>query len=236
MDRRAAAAAADLFVADLGTAVVFTTGDVFPVVTESSTVPSVLKNDLALSALAQLPKTLRTWSRAFAINQLRQKGSRIGCARRQAAEEEVTVFVSVAEVAEELAVLVLPKVMVSVAVPPPLIVTSDTTTTAVDVLSKVSLDTEGRVGRFVVDKMVEVFAGVNVLEGRNDVTEVDEQRLVVLKPKFPIAKSQILRLGRDAADAISESAVNVGLGVRLMTLRNGDVVPIWLLFKGSRHQ
>jgi hypothetical protein len=156
---------------------------------------------------------------------------------------EVAVSLLLAEVAEGLAVFVLPDVMTSVATPPLLFVTSDTTTTVVDVLASMSLDGEGRVGRFVADKIVEEFGGVDIFRGTTKVAVVDEQTFVVLKLKFPLANSQAVRLARGARAslyAISGSVrpmkglpANVELGVRVVPFIKGAVVPISVLFGGT---
>lgn len=114
---------------------------------------------------------------------------------------EVAVFVPLAGVAEAFATLVIPGGTVAVAMLPSLPVTSDTTTIVVDVLSAVSLDDKGRVGKSVVDKMVEVFAGINVSEETIVVEVLDGHILVVLKLKFPVPPSHMVRLVRDAIAA-----------------------------------
>jgi hypothetical protein len=132
-------------------------------------------------------------------------------------------------VAEVFAVLAVPEDTVSVATPPSLLVTSDTTTTVVDVLPAVSRGGEGKVGRFVVDKMVEMFAGVDVFEETIDAAVVDEQILVVLKPKFPVANSHMIKLVEGAAAAlyaISGLPINVAPDTRVVFLINGEIVPI----------
>ena len=55
-----------------------------------------------------------------------------------------------------------------------LFVTSDTTTTVVDVLCAVSLDSEGRVRKVVLESMVEIFVVVIVLNGTMNVVVVEE--------------------------------------------------------------
>ena len=92
-----------------------------------------------------------------------------------------------------------------------LFVASDTTTTVVDVLCAVSLDSEGKVGKFVVDNMVEVFASVNVFEGTMDVGAVDEQMLAELKPKCPLRKLQMVRFVEGATTASSAMSGSVRL-------------------------
>ena len=77
------------------------------------------------------------------------------------------------------------------------LVASDTTTTVVDVLSVVSLGSEG-VGRFAVDMTVEVLASVDVVERTKDVGPESEQLFVELKPVFPTAKLQMVMLVGDA--------------------------------------
>jgi hypothetical protein len=125
------------------------------------------------------------------------------------------------------------------------LVTSDTTTTVVDVLSTASLGSEA-VGRFVVGMMVEVFAGVDVVEGTMDNGPESEQPYVELKPMFPTAKLQMVVLMGDAAGALSatsgllvfvEPSVRVELLIRVggpLTLAD-DVVPISALSSGSEH-
>lgn len=144
--------------------------------------------------------------------------------------------VLVAEVVNGLAVLVLPDVMVSVATPPLLPVTSDTTTTVVDVPASMLVDCEGGVGRFTADEIVEEFAGVGIFKG----AVVDEQTFVVLILKFPLANSQTVRDARAALYAISASvrprkglSVSIGLGVRVVLFIKGAVVSIFVLFGGS---
>ena len=82
------------------------------------------------------------------------------------------------------------------------LVASDTTTTVVDVLSMVSLESGG-VGRFVVGMTVEVLASVDVVERTRDVGSESEQLFVELKPVFPIAKLQMVMLVGDARGVLS---------------------------------
>ena len=125
------------------------------------------------------------------------------------------------------------------------LVTSDTTTTVVEVLSTVSLESEG-VGRFIVGMMVEVFASIDVVEGTMDVGPESEQPYVELKPMFPTAKLQMVVLVGGAAgflSAISGLLVFVAPSARVEPLiRAGgpwtlavDVVPISALSSGSEH-
>jgi len=125
------------------------------------------------------------------------------------------------------------------------LVTSDTTTTVVEVLPTVSLESEA-VGRFVVGMMVEVFASADVFEGVMDVGPESVQPYVELKPMFPMAKLQMVVLVRDAAgilSAISGLLVFVAPRARIEPLiRAGgpwtladDVVPIPSLSSGSEH-
>ena len=117
---------------------------------------------------------------------------------------DVVVLVLCTKVAEAIGVLV----------------TSDTTTTVVDVLSTASLESEG-VGRFVVSMMVEVFARVDVVEGTKDVGPESKQLYVELKPMFPTAKSQMAVPVWDAAgvlSAISSLSVFVASGARVEPL------------------
>jgi membrane associated rhomboid family serine protease len=126
-----------------------------------------------------------------------------------------------------------------------MLVTSDTTTTVVDVLSTVSLESEA-VGIFVVGMMVEVFASVDVVEGTIDVGPESEQPYVELKPMFPTAKLQMVVLVGGAAgvlSAISGLLVFVAPSARVELLIRaggpwtlaGDVVPISALSSGSEH-
>jgi len=125
------------------------------------------------------------------------------------------------------------------------LVTSDTTTTVVEVLSTASLESEG-VGRFIVGMMVEVFASIDVVEGTMDVGPESEQPYVELKPMFPTAKLQMVVLVGGAAgflSAISGLPVFVAPSARVEPLiRAGgpwtlavDVVPISALSSGSEH-
>ena len=125
------------------------------------------------------------------------------------------------------------------------LVTSDTTTTVVEVLPTVSLESEAA-GRFVVGMMVEVFASADVFEGVMDVGPESVQPYVELKPMFPMAKLQMVVLVRDAAgilSAISGLLVFVAPRARIEPLiRAGgpwtladDVVPIPSLSSGSEH-
>jgi hypothetical protein len=125
------------------------------------------------------------------------------------------------------------------------LVTSDTTTTVVDVLSTVSLESEA-IGRFVVGMMVEVFASVDVVEGTMDVGPESEQPYVELKPMFPTAKLQMAVLVGDAAGALgamSDLLVFVAPSERVeLLVRAGgpwaladDVVPISASSSGSEH-
>jgi hypothetical protein len=123
------------------------------------------------------------------------------------------------------------------------LVVSDTTTTVVDVLYKVPLG-GGRVGRFVVGMMVEMFASVDACERTMDVGPVGEQLRVRLKPTVPTTKLQVVTLGGDAAgvlDAASGLPVFVVPRARVellaraggcRTLAN-DVVSTSALFSGS---
>jgi hypothetical protein len=100
------------------------------------------------------------------------------------------------------------------------LVTSDTTTTVVDVLSTVLLESE-RVGRFVVDMMVEMFASVDVVEETVGVSPESKQLYVELKSMFPTAKWQMVVLVWDAAgvlSAISGLPVFVAPGARVEPL------------------
>ena len=126
-----------------------------------------------------------------------------------------------------------------------MLVTSDTTTMVVEVLSTMSLESEA-VGRFVVGMMVEVFASVDVVEGTMDVGPESEQPYVELKPMFPTAKLQMVVLVGDVAgvlSAISGLLAFVARSARAEPLiRAGrpwtladDVVPISALSSGSEH-
>jgi membrane associated rhomboid family serine protease len=125
------------------------------------------------------------------------------------------------------------------------LVTSDTTTTVVDVLSTVSLESEA-VGIFVVGMMVEVFASVDMVEGTINVGPESEQPYVELKPMFPTAKLQMVVLVGGAAgvlSAISGLLVFVAPSARVeLLIRAGgpwtladDAVPISALSSGSEH-
>ena len=125
------------------------------------------------------------------------------------------------------------------------LVTSDTTTTVVEVLCTVSLES-GAVGRFVVGMMVELFASIDVVEGTMDVGPESEQPYVELKPMFPTAKLQMVVLVGGAAgvlSAISGPLVFVAPNARVEPLiRAGgrwtlvdDIVPISALSSGSEH-
>jgi hypothetical protein len=160
---------------------------------------------------------------------LNQRRAERGCGRERAAEVEVVVLVLCTKVPEAVGVLV----------------TSDTTTTVVEVLPTVSLESEV-VGRFVVGMMVEVFASADVFEGVMDVGPESVQPYVELKPMFPMAKLQMVVLVRDAAgilSAISGLLVFVAPRARIEPLiRAGgpwtladDVVPIPSLSSGSEH-
>jgi hypothetical protein len=123
------------------------------------------------------------------------------------------------------------------------LVTGGTTTTIVDVLSTVSLESEA-VGRFVVGMMVEVFTSVDVVEEMMDVGPESEQPYVELKPMFPTAKLQMVVLVGDAARALSAITgllVFVAPSARVGPLMRAggpwtladDVVPISALSSGS---
>jgi hypothetical protein len=89
---------------------------------------------------------------------LSQKSARRGCGREEAAEVRFEAFVLLIDAAGAVA----------------LFVTSDTTTTVVDVLCAVSLDSEGRVRKVVLESMVEIFVVVIVLNGTMNVVVVEE--------------------------------------------------------------
>jgi hypothetical protein len=81
-----------------------------------------------------------------------------------------------------------------------------------------------------------VFAGVDVLEGIITVAVLDGQTFVVLKPKFPVAFSHMVRpvrTARAALYAISGSETlrsgllaNFEFGAKVLPFGGDDVVPI----------
>jgi hypothetical protein len=137
---------------------------------------------------------------------------------------EVVVLVPCTKVAEAVWVLVA----------------SDTTTTVVDVLSMVSLESEG-VGRFVVDMTVEVLASVDVVERTKDVGPKSEQLFVELKPVFPTTRLQMAMLVGDVGGVLSAiSSLPVFVARAEPLIRAGgcwtlveNVVPIPTLSSGS---
>lgn len=208
------------------------TGRVVTVVSALWIVCSVPKNALAFSASTQSPNPRRTWSRTFGFIQLSQKRApRGGGGRRaQAAEVEIAVFVLLTEAVDASVEAAPAEVMVAVEISPSLFVKSESTMTCVDVVAAVSLACEVRVVGGVVSKTVEVFAGVDVLEGTVAVVVGDGQIFVVLKPKVRVAFSQMVRLVRAAIAALcamSESGrlrgglpAKVKLGARSLPLRD----------------
>jgi hypothetical protein len=121
-----------------------------------------------------------------------------------------------------------------------MLVASDTTTTVVDVLPTVSLESKG-VGRFVVDMTVEVSASIDVVERTVDVGPESEQLFVEFKPMFPTAKLQIVMLVGDAVGVLSAISGLPVFAARVEPLiRAGgcwtladDVVPISVLSSDS---
>jgi hypothetical protein len=148
---------------------------------------------------------------------------------------EIAVFALLTEAVDASVEAALAEVMVAVEISPSLFVKSESTMTWVDVVAAVSLACEVRVVGGVASKTVEVFAGVDVLEGTVTVVVGDGQNLVVLNPKFPVAFSQIVKLERTATVALcamsgsgrlrSGLPAKVKLGARSLPLR-GAAVPI----------